>query len=328
MRTGRLTMALATGALPRPPGRFLAWGAGGAEDLASLGDVFAVQGLRPEHDVLAGRGVPVAAEPPAGPFAGALVCLPRSKAAARARIAAAAARVAPGGPVAVDGQKTDGIDAVLRDLRARVALGAPVAKGHGKLAVFAAAAGALDDWAAGPRRVAGGWVTAPGVFSEDGPDRGSALLAAALPARLPGRGIDLGAGWGFLAAAALGRDGVTQLDLVEADHDALACARINVTDPRARFHWADARSFRPGAPADFAVMNPPFHGGRAADPALGLAFLSAAARALAPHGTLWLVANRGLPYDRALRNLFREVVEIGHDASFRLCRAARPAARL
>ena len=46
--------------------------------------------------------------------------------------------------------------------------------------------------------------------------------------------VDLGAGWGFLARAILARDGVRQLDLVEAEAAALDCARRNVTDPRAR----------------------------------------------------------------------------------------------
>jgi 16S rRNA (guanine1207-N2)-methyltransferase len=153
------------------------------------------------------------------------------------------------------------------------------------------------------------------------------LLAAALPDRMKGKGADLGAGWGFLSRAVLARDGVTHLDLVEADHAALDCARANIADPRAAFHWADATVWRAPRLLDFVVMNPPFHRGRAADPALGEAFLAAAARSLAPDGTLWLVANRGLPYDRALNALFREVQDIGADPSFRLIRAARPLSR-
>jgi 16S rRNA (guanine1207-N2)-methyltransferase len=45
---------------------------------------------------------------------------------------------------------------------------------------------------------------------------------------------------------------------------------------------------------------------------------------LLPGGTLWLVANRHLPYDRILTPLFRTVEEIGGDAVFRLFRAAHP----
>lgn len=326
MRADRLTLALEGGLLALPDqGRILVLGPAAETDLSALprNRVLAVQPFRPDHDALAARGFATAAALPEETFAAALVVVPRSREAARDLIARAAGAVAPGGPVAVDGQKTDGIDGVLRELAGRVALSEPVVKAHGRLAVFAAGPG-LTDWIAAPRIVEGGFVTRAGVFSADGPDRGSALLAAALPDRMKGRGVDLGAGWGFLARAVLAHEGVTTLDLVEADAEALACARANVTDPRAAFHWADARAFRPARPADFAVMNPPFHTGRAADPALGAAFIAAAARMLAPDGTLWLVANRPLPYAAVLAARFREVEEIGADPAFRLTRAARP----
>ena len=115
-----------------------------------------------------------------------------------------------------------------------------------------------------------------------------------------------------------------RLDLVEAEAEALDCARRNVTDPRTQFHWADALAWKPETPADAVVCNPPFHSGRAADPALGAAFIRAAAAMMTTSGTLWLVANRHLPYAQVLTDSFREVEEIGGDSAFRLTRAARP----
>ncbi len=327
MRASRLTHALDSGALSLPEGPVLAVGPRAGEDLSGLPPerVVAVQGFRPDHDALATRGlrvVPGLSDAP--PAAAAVVFLPRSRDLARAWIAGAAARVAPGGPVAVDGQKTDGIDSLLTELRRHVALGEPVVRAHGKLAVFPA--GPLPaEWNDAPRQVEGGWITRPGVFSADGPDPGSQLLAAALPPRLKGRGVDLGAGWGYLSHAALQREGVAALDLVEAEVAALECARLNVTDPRAAFHWADATRFRAARLADWVVMNPPFHAGRAADPALGAAFLTNAARILAPDGALWLVANRHLPYAAPLAALFRQVEEAGGDGTFRVLRCTRPA---
>lgn len=153
-------------------------------------------------------------------------------------------------------------------------------------------------WAAAPRTVEGGFVTRPGVFSAEGVDRGSALFAAALPAKLGPKVVDLGAGWGYLSRAVLAREGVKRLDLVEAEAEALDCARANVTDPRARFHWADATRFRPESLVETVVMNPPFHLGREADAGLGLAFIAAARGMMAPDGVLWLVANRHLPMMR------------------------------
>lgn len=326
MRSARFDLALDSGLSLPPDGDILIFGAGAADDLPALARerVTVVQANRADHDALAARGWRVVARlVPGTRAAAAFVCLPRARDAARDRIAQAAAAVVPGGPVIVDGQKTDGVDAALRELRGRVELSEAVSKAHGKIAWFPAGPD-LGDWIAAPQVVAGGFVTRAGVFSADGPDSGSALLAAALPARMPGRGVDLGAGWGYLARAVLARADVAHLDLVEADAEALDCARVNVTDPRAAFHWADATAWRPARPADWVICNPPFHAGRTADPALGLAFIAAAARMLAPHGTLWLVANRPLPYDRALPQMFREIEDLGGDARFRLTRAARP----
>lgn len=324
MRSSRLSMALESGLFVVPPeGRVAVIRPRIGDDLADLPKdrVLVVTGFRPDHDWFAARGYAVAAGAE-GEFAAAVVCLPRAKAQAKALIAAASGLVAWGGPVVIDGQKTDGVDALLKDLRGRVVLSEVLSKAHGKLAVFAAGPG-LEDWADRPADV-GGFRTVAGVFSADGVDRGSALLAAHLPAEMKGRVADLGAGWGYLAQAVLARQGVKDVHLVEAEVDALDCARVNITDPRAEFHWADATKMKLPKVMDHVVMNPPFHTGRDADPALGVGFIGAAARMLSPAGVLWLVANRHLPYDRSLTTLFREVQEIGGDAAFRVIRASHP----
>ncbi len=53
-----------------------------------------------------------------------------------------------------------------------------------------------------------------------------------LPAQLPARMADLGAGWGYLSRAVLDRPGVTSLDVIEAEALALDCAKANLPDPR------------------------------------------------------------------------------------------------
>jgi len=321
MRSARLSLALETGALDLPSeGRIAVYRPRIGDDLSDLPRerVTVLTGFKPDHDHFAAR-YSVTPEPP---YAAGVVCLPRSREAARGLIAQAAAEVAPGGWIAVDGQKTDGIDTALKDLRGRVELSESLSKAHGKLASFVAGPD-LSDWTATPHQV-DGFQTLPGIFSADGPDRGSVLLAAALPARLGGKVADLGAGWGFLAAEVLRRPGVKRLDLVEAEADALVCARVNVTDPRARFHWADATTWRPETLLDVVVMNPPFHTGREADPALGAAFIRAARRMLAPSGELWLVANRHLPYDAVLADCFLEVRDAAGDSAFRVIQAIKP----
>jgi 16S rRNA (guanine1207-N2)-methyltransferase len=323
MRSARLTLALESSAfVPPADGNILVLRPHAGDDLSALprDRVRVVTGFKPDHDWFAARGYAVSAQID-GPVAAALVCLPRAKDASRALVAAADAAVVPGGIVAVDGQKTDGIDAVLKDLRSHVALSEALSKAHGKIATFPAAA-TLTDWTARPTQV-DGFQTLPGVFSADGPDRGSALLAATLP-DLKGRIADLGAGWGYLSAAILKNPAVRDLHVVEAEADALDCARVNITDPRAQFHWADATTWKAPTALDAVVMNPPFHIGRDADPALGIAFIGAAARLLHPQGVLWLVANRHLPYDRPLTTLFRDVTDAGGDSGFRVIRASHP----
>ena len=324
MRSARLQMALDTGLLVVPAiGPVVVFRPQQGDDLTPLGRgrVVVQTGFRPDHDHFAGLGYAVTG---AAPHAAAVVCLPRAKAQARAMIATALAAVVPGGPVLVDGQKTDGVDAVLQECRAAgLAPSEALAKAHGKAFVLRAGP-APAGWVGARRVIAGGFVTSPGVFSADAPDAGSVLLAAALPLGLKGRVLDLGAGWGFLARAVLERPGVTELHLVEAESEALDCARENVTDPRAIFHWADATSFRAPHLAQAVVMNPPFHVGRAADLALGLNFLKAAQRNLAPDGVLYMVANRHLPYGPALTSLFRQVEEVSGSPVFRVTKAAFP----
>ncbi|MGC9417703.1 MAG: class I SAM-dependent methyltransferase [Rhodovulum sp.] len=328
MSDARLTLALQSGAVALPAiGRIAVFGPSAEADLSALPKdrVQIVQGFAPDHAAWAARGWAVAVAPE-GDFAGAVISIPRSKALARAWLAEALT-LAGGGPVIVDGAKTDGVDSLLKACRAAgCAVTAPFAKAHGKCFAVTGDPDALADWRPGAGElIEGRYRTAPGVFSADGVDRGSALLLAALPAKLKGRIADLGAGWGYIAGESLAaHPEIVEMHLVEADHAALDCARSNVPDPRARFHWADATTFEAATALDVVLANPPFHISRAGDPALGRAFLAAAARLLAPHGQAFVVANRHLPYERDLAGLFAEVHEIGGDAGFKVLRAMRP----
>ncbi len=322
MKAVRLELALDSGAWILPPsGDIAVLRPRAGDDLSALpkSRTVVLTGFRPDQEWFAAQGYRVEGKA----FSGALVCLPRARAEALAMLADAAALVGPGGALAVDGQKTDGFDSALKDLRnAGFVTAEVVSKAHGKFVSFVAAK-VPDSWAAKDTHF-DGFVTRPGVFSADGPDRGSQLLVAALPADLPARVADLGAGWGFLCRAILQRPGVKRLDVVEAEKVALDCARLNVPNPHAVFHWADATTFKAERPWNAVVMNPPFHTARAPDPALGLAFIKAAHRGLAPEGVLWMVANRHLPYEPQLKTLFRQVEEVGGDGAFRVSRAAYP----
>ncbi len=302
-------------------GRICVFGAGAGDDLSDLGDVQVVQTMRPAFDALQRRGVNVVSEAE-GDFDTALVALPRARALAQDLIARATAMTG-GGDVWIDGQKTDGAESVIRSLRKRgITVDPVISKAHGKL--FRIKGVTLDDWRAGRTVLADGMVTSPGAFSADGVDRGSALLAGALPVDMRGVVVDLGAGWGYLSARMKDRAGVTHLHLLEADLAALECARANVDDARAVFHWADALTFALEGGADHVVTNPPFHTGRTPDPSLGRAFIAAAAGLLKPGGHLWLVANRHLPYEGELDAHFATFTDLTDDPAFKVIHAERP----
>ncbi len=162
-----------------------------------------------------------------------------------------------------------------------------------------------------PRFLEGIGFTQPGVFSWDRIDPGSLMLAELLPV-LGGEGADLGCGIVFLSKELLFSKKVRHLSLFEIDRRAVECARKNLEAHKGRvsIRWADLRSVDPGVSnLDFIVTNPPFHDAGAEDQGLGQGFLQQAGYLLRPGGTLWIVANRHLPYEALLRSLFSEVKE-------------------
>ncbi len=272
----------------------------------------------PVHSAFEAAGYAVDVIQPAGATLS-IVVAGKSKTRTQGNVATASLA---GSPIILDGDKSVGIDSLHKSLKALLPVSDAHSKAHGK--VFSLPpSDALLAWLAGPKSV-DGFRTWPGVFSEDKIDRGSKLLADTVPA-LTGRVADLGSGWGYLAKRILEKSpDVIELLLIEADAHAGACGRENVADPRAVHRWDDAASADPGAELDVVVTNPPFHVGRATDPSLGQMFIRAAQRMLKPNGTLWLVANRQLPYEGVLRDCFREVDELAGDKTFKIFHARKP----
>lgn len=325
MTLARLAHAFETGAFDLPDGArvvLLEPQTDANLNVVPTRDVTIQQTLKPVFDHFAAQGMEMTTAA-TGPADVVHVTLPRSRELARGLIAQAE-RIAPGGIVIVDGAKTDGIDAMLKFARTRTTIDGQVSKAHGKMFWFTASGGFADCALPDPAPVEGGWVTQPGVFSADGPDAGSVALTASLPKTLKGRGADLGGGWGFLTHHLLQLPGVTQIDLVEADKRALDCARLNVSDDRVAFHWADATVWGAAGTLDWVVMNPPFHTSRTPDAALGQAFIRSAARLLRPKGSLVMVANRHLPYETTLATSFVHVQELDGDSRFKILQADQP----
>jgi 16S rRNA (guanine1207-N2)-methyltransferase len=287
-----------------------------------------VQDLKPQADALDRAGFALARGDESG-LALALLLPPRQRDQARALLADAFARLAPGGVLVACQANDEGARSMQSDLARLAGSVRAESKRHCRVAWATATAQAqgselAQQWrqADAPREVADGWRSRPGVFAWDRIDPASALLIEYLPRNLAGRAADLGAGSGVLAAALLERNPqLASLDLYEASARALALARENLAgragDTALGFHWHDVTA---GLEARFdaIVMNPPFHLGRADAPDLGRAFIAAAAQALRPGGRLWLVANRHLPYEAALAQGFAEVREVADAGGFKV----------
>jgi 16S rRNA (guanine1207-N2)-methyltransferase len=168
--------------------------------------------------------------------------------------------------------------------------------------------------------------TVPGIYGWNKIDAGSRLLVDSISWPLRGRGLDLGCGYGYLSSEALSRSqAITALTLVDHDWRALECARQNLETfaVAKEFVWTGVRQFRPKAPVEWVLLNPPFHTGQQMDLTLGRAFIAAAHGALQPRGVLYLVANSFLPYADLLRTLFAQVEPLRSADGFTVFRAEK-----
>jgi 16S rRNA (guanine1207-N2)-methyltransferase len=119
--------------------------------------------------------------------------------------------------------------------------------------------------------------------------------------------------------------------LYEAEQRALELAKINLASLTTRatleYHWHDVTAGLPHQ-YDVIVTNPPFHTQSSADrPDIGRRFITSAAAALNPGGSLWLVANRHLPYEAVLTESFGSVRTVAQEHGFKIVEAIKSAAK-
>jgi 16S rRNA (guanine1207-N2)-methyltransferase len=260
-------------------------------------------------------------------FAGALMHVTRSRQLNERLLARAHDSVSEGGAIVVAGSNDDGAKSLRKYVQRHCGAVESLSKHHAIGFVLQRGAGP-NPFPLPPNPPRGAFEVAPGMFSADGPDEGSRILAEHFDGRICGRVADLGAGWGYLGTRLLSQSPeVAELHCFEADHASLEAARINLAasegDRRILFDWLDVTSEPLPAGFDWVVMNPPFHTTRAAEPALGNAFIAAAASALGPGGRLLMVANRNLPYEHALGSAFGTHTMLAESRGYKVIEARK-----
>lgn len=171
----------------------------------------------------------------------------------------------------------------------------------------------------------------PGVFSWEHADEATTLLAQCLDVQPGERVIDLGCGSGALGVLAARRNAGAPVLMLDADSEALRCARWTAESAGALTPEGsvDVRASDVAAaatqPVHVVVTNPPFHVGKATNLQVPQAFIDEAYALLLPGGRLLLVANRTLPYERLMAERFGNVRTVHDGRRFKVLAARRTA---
>ncbi|MCV0426943.1 MAG: class I SAM-dependent methyltransferase [Roseibium sp.] len=315
---------------------FLRARAGRALGVLNKHRVLCVQSFAPDRDALVKAGFTVEADTADDAFDAVLVLPTRQRQEARAQLAMAVSKVKPGGFVLACAPNTEGAKTLESDLATLLGSVEKMTKNKCRVVWRTVQPGEtnerqLGDWQAldVPRPVLGGsYVSRPGIFAWDRIDPASKLLAERLPETLKGRGADLGAGFGYLSRAVFEKaSDVTAMDLYEAEKRALDLAEQNLSGFKGKKVmngiWSDVTKGIEG-PYDFIISNPPFHQAGKADRAdVGQGFIRAASAGLKPGGEFFLVANRHLPYEQTLSQVFANVTQLADEGGYKVIKAVK-----
>jgi 16S rRNA (guanine1207-N2)-methyltransferase len=166
------------------------------------------------------------------------------------------------------------------------------------------------------------------IFARGRLDPATRMLAGAFDVPSSGTVLDLGCGGGVLGILAARLAPASEVVLVDSDPLAVDVSRRNAAlngASNVSVYLSDVLAGLPGRAFTTVIMNPPFHRGRAHDNALAERFLTEASLALQPGGSLFVVCNRFLPYERTLTTLLGPVHEVVGDRQYKVLLARRTA---
>lgn len=166
----------------------------------------------------------------------------------------------------------------------------------------------------------------PGVFSWEHLDEATAILADVMRVQRGDDVLDLGCGSGPLGLTAARLSETGRTCMVDVDSEAVRCAAraVSVAGLTAcDVHTSDVAAAVSDSRFDVVVTNPPFHVGKATDLDVPTQFILDAHAVLKPGGSLQLVANRTLPYERIVQECFGNLTTLHDGARFKVLSARR-----
>ena len=168
--------------------------------------------------------------------------------------------------------------------------------------------------------------TRPGVFSWEHLDEATSILADTMDVHEAQSVLDLGCGSGALGVVASSLSPESRITMVDADIEAVRSAE-RTAEVNGMTNWRAIASDIAGAVLDarfdVVVTNPPFHVGKATDLDVPLQFIADAHDVLTTGGRLFLVANRTLPYEQAIKHRFGNVSNVHDGPRFKVLSARR-----
>lgn len=166
----------------------------------------------------------------------------------------------------------------------------------------------------------------PGVFSWEHLDEATAILADAMEINEGDSVLDLGCGSGALGIVASSLASKGRITMVDADIEAVRSAahtaEVNELT-NCQSLASDVAGAVLGERFDVVVTNPPFHLGKATDLDVPMQFISEAHDVLVSGGCMFLVANRTLPYEQAIKHRFGNVRNLHDGPRFKVLSATR-----
>ncbi|WP_199698468.1 class I SAM-dependent methyltransferase [Deinococcus cavernae] len=252
----------------------------------------------------------------------------RGNAYALAQVAWAHANTPPGGTLYIAGDRDKGFDRYVRAAGAAFGTGETVARDGGmRVAKLVRRPGPTPPLPPAETYEEDGLkvVGLPGVFSAAKPDRATALLLRELEGLdFSGqRVLDLGCGTGLIGAWAAKRG--AEVTLVDADLQSVrsAQATLDANGLAGEVLHSDVGAELGERLFDVILTNPPFHVGRGVVLDVAREFIASANRHLKPGGTLYVVANEPLPYEKPLADV-GNVEERVREAGFKVLKVKKP----